>query len=322
MAAFVEIHNLVKRYPPKPGSADKEGLLAVKGISLTIESGEIFSFLGPNGAGKSTTISIMSGLLSPTEGDVIIGGQSITKAPMKVKAMIGVVPQEIALYAELSARANLEFFGKMYGLGGAELAKRCDEVLEFIDLKDRQKERIDTFSGGMKRRVNIGVGLLHQPKLVFMDEPTVGVDPQSRRSILDAVRHLNQQGMTVLYTTHYMEEAEELSDRVGIIDHGKIIGVGKQIELLQQLGEQDALLVKVGTEQVERAAQVTSAVAGVAQVRVEEDKIRLLAARGRQVLPGVIKALDEAEIMPQSIEVIEPNLETVFLKLTGRALRD
>ncbi|GAB4553279.1 MAG: linearmycin resistance ATP-binding protein LnrL [Anaerolineae bacterium] len=322
MATFVEIHNLVKRYPPKPGSADKEGLLAVKGINLTIEEGEIFSFLGPNGAGKSTTISIMSGLLSPTEGDVIIGGQSITKAPMKVKAMIGVVPQEIALYAELSARANLEFFGKMYGLGGAELAKRCDEVLEFIDLKDRQKERIDTFSGGMKRRVNIGVGLLHQPKLVFMDEPTVGVDPQSRRSILDAVKHLNQQGMTVLYTTHYMEEAEELSDRVGIIDHGKIIGVGKQIELLQQIGEQDALLVKVGAEQAERAAQVTSAVAGVAQVRVEEDKIRLLAARGRQVLPSVIKALDEAEIMPQSIEVIEPNLETVFLKLTGRALRD
>lgn len=289
MATFVEIHNLVKRYPPKPGSADKEGLLAVKGINLTIEEGEIFSFLGPNGAGKSTTISIMSGLLSPTEGDVIIGGQSITKAPMKVKAMIGVVPQEIALYAELSARANLEFFGKMYGLGGAELAKRCDEVLEFIDLKDRQKERIDTFSGGMKRRVNIGVGLLHQPKLVFMDEPTVGVDPQSRRSILDAVKHLNQQGMTVLYTTHYMEEAEELSDRVGIIDHGKIIGVGKQIELLQQIGEQDALLVKVGAEQAERAAQVTSAVAGVAQVRVEEDKIRLLAARGRQVLPSVIK---------------------------------
>src|SRR5262249_52280540 len=158
---------------------------------------------------------------SPTEGDVFIDGHSITKEPIACKKLIGVVPQEIALYPQLTARANLEFFGKMYSLGGADLAHRCDEVLDFIGLKDRQNERVESYSGGMKRRVNIGVGLLHKPELVFMDEPTVGIDPQSRRSILDAVKLLNQQGMTVLYTTHYMEEAQELSNRVGIFDHGE-----------------------------------------------------------------------------------------------------
>ncbi|MCC7208247.1 MAG: ABC transporter ATP-binding protein, partial [Anaerolineae bacterium] len=217
MTPIVEIRNLQKRYKPTPGASEKDrsGHLAVNDISFTIERGEIFSLLGPNGAGKTTTISMMSGLLTPTAGEVIIDGHSITTEPIAAKKLMGVVPQEIALYPELSARANLEFFGRLYGLDGAELAKRCDEVLGFIDLRDRQRERVDTFSGGMKRRVNIGVGLLHRPALVFMDEPTVGVDPQSRRSILDAVKDLNRQGMTVLYTTHYMEEASELSHRIG-----------------------------------------------------------------------------------------------------------
>jgi ABC-2 type transport system ATP-binding protein len=199
MTPIVEIRKLKKRYPPSPGAS--EGNLAVKGISLTIERGEIFSLLGPNGAGKTTTISMMSGLLTPTEGDVLIDGHSIRTEPIVVKQTLGVVPQEIALYPQLSARQNLEFFGKLYGLSGDRLAARCDAVLEVIGLKDRQKERIDSYSGGMKRRVNIGVALLHQPKIVFMDEPTVGIDPQSRRNILDTVKMLNAQGLTVLYTT-------------------------------------------------------------------------------------------------------------------------
>jgi ABC-2 type transport system ATP-binding protein len=322
MASIVEIHNLSKRYSPT-GSAN-EGNLAVKGINLTIERGEIFSLLGPNGAGKTTMISMMSGLLTPTEGDVVIDGYSIVKNPVEVKKRIGVVPQEIALYPDLSARQNLEFFGKMYDLRGAELALRCDEVLDFIDLKDRQKERIDKFSGGMKRRVNIGVGLLHKPSLVFMDEPTVGVDPQSRRKILDAVGQLNAQGMTVLYTTHYMEEAEELSDRVGIIDHGELIAVGTQGELIQQVGEKDVIILKMG-DQASTALEIVRRVPGIDSASLDDGddgKLRLVAGRGRQALPGVIKAIDEGGCLPQSIEIIEPNLEAVFLHLTGRALRD
>jgi ABC-2 type transport system ATP-binding protein len=323
MTPLVEIHGLKKRYAPKNGAS--EGNLAVKGISLSIQKGEIFSLLGPNGAGKTTTISIMSGLIAPTEGDVIIGGHSISNNAVAVKKLIGVVPQEIALYPELSARANLEFFGRLQGLSGAVLAKRCDEVLDFIGLRDRQRERIDTFSGGMKRRVNIGVGLLHKPALVFMDEPTVGVDPQSRRSILDAVKALNQQGMTVLYTTHYMEEAEELSDRVGIMDHGELIALGKQIELIQQTGVKDAIILKLAPEHIETAQALLRALPVINSVEVEgehSDKLHLLSERGRQALPHVIRALDEATMIPTAIQISEPNLESVFLHLTGRALRD
>ena len=323
MAPIVEIKNLKKRYPSaSTNGGNKEGNLAVKGINLTIERGEIFSLLGPNGAGKTTTINMMSGLIAPTEGDVMIGGHSIVKEPLVVKRLIGVVPQEIALYQQLSARQNLEFFGKMYGFGGSELAKRTDEVLDFIGLKDRQHDKIDSYSGGMKRRVNIGVGLLHKPEMVFMDEPTVGVDPQSRRNILDTVKSLNQQGLTVLYTTHYMEEAEELSHRVGIIDHGELIAMGKEGELIQQIGVKDTILIKLG-EQAQAGAEVIRKVDGVEATTVEEGGIiKLITGRGRQTLPAVIRALDGAGLLPQSIEVREPNLETVFLQLTGRALRD
>jgi ABC-2 type transport system ATP-binding protein len=322
MTPIVEISHLTKRYAPTAGS--KEGTLAVRDISLNIERGEIFSLLGPNGAGKTTTISMMSGLLTPTEGDVLIEGYSIVKNPIEVKRRIGVVPQDIALYPELSARENLEFFGKMYALRGPELARSCDEVLDMIDLADRQQERIDKFSGGMKRRVNIAVGLLHKPALVFMDEPTVGVDPQSRRKILDTVRLLNEQGMTVLYTTHYMEEAEELSRRVGIIDHGELIAVGTIGELIQKVGEKDVIVLKMG-EQAAAALDIVRRVSGIDHATIEDGdggRLRLLAGRGRQALPGLIKAIDDAGWLPQSVEVIEPNLEAVFLHLTGRALRD
>jgi ABC-2 type transport system ATP-binding protein len=320
MASIVEIRNLQKRFSPNAENPD--GFLAVKGIDLTIEKGEIFSLLGPNGAGKSTTILMMSGLLAPTAGEITIGGHMVAKSPMAVKAMIGVVPQEIALYPELTARQNLEFFGQLYGLSGKDLAKRCDEVLEFVGLTDRQREVVNTFSGGMKRRVNIAVGLLHKPALVFMDEPTVGVDPQSRRGILDAVKQLNSQGMTVLYTTHYMEEAQELSNRVGIIDHGKLIACGTQSQLLQQVGQKDAIIIRFDDADLAKAAASVQTVEGIASVQQEDHKLTAFAARGRQALPRVLRALDEAKIFPVSIEIKEPDLETVFLGLTGRALRD
>jgi ABC-2 type transport system ATP-binding protein len=319
MPPIVEIRNLKKRYLPTPGAPD--GNLAVKGISLTIERGEIYSLLGPNGAGKTTTISMMSGLITPSEGEVIIDGHSLRTEPLAVKQALGVVPQEIALYPQLSARQNLEFFGQLYGLRGAELAKRADNVLDVIGLSDRQKERVESYSGGMKRRVNIGVALLHQPKVVFMDEPTVGIDPQSRRNILDTVKTLNGQGMSVLYTTHYMEEAQELSKRVGIIDHGELIASGTQSELMQKIGEKDTILIVIG-DQAENAVTIVKAVPGVASATNDNGTLKLLSARGRQTLPAVIKSLSEAGIALHSVEVKEPNLEAVFLQLTGRALRD
>lgn len=342
MPPIVQAQNLTKRYK----RADGTEIEAVKNVDLTIHKGEIFSLLGPNGAGKTTTISMISGLVEPTEGDATIGGFSITHEPLKAKALMGFVPQEIALYPELSARQNLKFFGKMYNMGGASLNKRIDEVLEFIDLVDRQKDRIDTFSGGMKRRVNIGVGLLHNPQLVYMDEPTVGIDPQSRRRILDTVKLLrDEQNMTVLYTTHLMEEAQELSDRVGIIDHGEIIALGTQDELTQKVGQEDRLEISVGDQHVsnELLANLSAAINGIssisflgtdqstAQPSEGEDEqtaganpgtITAFTQHGRMVLPELIQHLNDAKLAIQSVQVRAPDLEAVFLALTGRALRE
>ncbi len=210
---------------------------AVQGVSFEVEEGEIFSLLGPNGAGKTTTISMLSCLLRPDAGDARIMGHSIRTETMGVKSVLGVVPQEIALYEDLTARENLTFWGKMYGLRGAALKSRVNEVLDVIGLSDRASDRVGKYSGGMKRRVNIGVALLHKPKVIYMDEPTVGIDPQSRRNILDSVVALKNQGMTVLYTTHYMEEAQELSDHIAIVDHGKMIACGSNDELVKLVGE-------------------------------------------------------------------------------------
>src|SRR5215204_2542098 len=236
MPSILNVQDLQKKYG---------NFTAVRGISFDIREGEIFSLLGPNGAGKTTTISILSTLYIPTSGEAKIGGHSITKNPMAVKQVIGVVPQELALYEDLTARENLIFWGQMYGLSGKPLTSRVEEVLEQIGLTDKAKNRVKTYSGGMKRRVNIGVGLLHKPRLLFMDEPTVGIDPQSRRAILDTVKDLNKQGMTLLYTTHYMEEAQELSDRVGIIDHGELIALGTQKDLTQQVGQTETLILHI-----------------------------------------------------------------------------
>lgn len=296
---------------------------AVKGVSFEIKTGEIFSLLGPNGAGKTTTISILSGLIPPTSGDAVIVGRSIVKDSLHVRAMIGVVPQEIALYDDLTARENLVFWGQMYGLNGARLKTRIAAVLEQIGLSDRANERIKTYSGGMKRRVNIGVGLLHEPKLLFMDEPTVGIDPQSRRAILDTVKALNAQGMAVLYTTHYMEEAAELSNRVGIIDHGQMIALGTQRELTEQIGGRETLSLHLGDEQSSAAlADIVRGLPGVDRASAMDHTVSVIVASAAEVLAPVVGAASSRGFRIKGVEVAEPDLESVFLHLTGRALRD
>jgi ABC-2 type transport system ATP-binding protein len=296
---------------------------SVKGVSFEIETGETFSLLGPNGAGKTTTISMLSGLLPPTSGDAIIAGHSVRTDSLRVRQLIGVVPQEIALYDDLTAHENLVFWGRMYGLGSARLKRRITEVLEQIGLADRAKDRIKTYSGGMKRRVNIGVGLLHEPKLLFMDEPTVGIDPQSRRAILDTVKALNQQGMTVLYTTHYMEEAAELSHRVGIIDHGRMIALGTQEELTRQVGQGESLHLHVGEDQsAERLAEALRGTPEVQLASALDHTVIATVVSAAAALGPVVGVANAVGFKLRGVEISEPNLESVFLHLTGRALRD
>ncbi|NIM95301.1 MAG: ATP-binding cassette domain-containing protein [Anaerolineales bacterium] len=294
---------------------------AVQGISFTVRSGEIFSLLGPNGAGKSTTISMLSCLLEPDQGDAEVMGYSILTDSMQVKEAIGVIPQDIALYPDLSARENLLFWGRMYGLKGEELRGRVDEVLEVLGLTERQKDRVDKYSGGMKRRLNIGVALLHQPDVVIMDEPTVGIDPQSRRSILDNVQQLNKEGMTVLYTTHYMEEAQELSDHIAIMDFGEIIAQGTHDELVKLVGEQDR--IELATNQPsEPLVERWQSTEGVNLVTTMDDQLSLLVEDSNIVLPRLFEIATDEGVRITSVEIHEPNLEAVFLHLTGRALRD
>jgi len=296
---------------------------AVQGISFGVRRGEVFSLLGPNGAGKTTTISMLSCLIAPTRGDATIAGHSIRREPGAVKRAIGVVPQEIALYQALSARENLLFWGQMYGLGGASLRRRADEVLELVGLRDRANDRLETYSGGMQRRINLAAGLLHRPQLVFMDEPTVGIDPQSRRNILDMVKQLNAQGMTVLYTTHYMEEAQELSSRIGIIDHGKLIALGTLDELNRLVGEEDVVELQVGAESTPpELLRALNGVPGVSQASRENGTLRLLARDGNAALPELITLANSLGTRVTNVSIRVPNLEAVFLSLTGRALRD
>jgi len=294
---------------------------AVQDASFNANSGEVLSLLGPNGAGKSTTISMLSGLLAPTSGNASIMGHSVTKEPEAAKASLGVVPQDIALYSDLSARENLVFWGKMYGLRGTALKSRVDEVLEIIGLADRQKDHVGKFSGGMKRRVNIGAALLHKPDVIIMDEPTVGIDPQSRRHILDNVKELNQQGMTVLYTTHYMEEAAELSHHIAIMDKGKVIAYGTHDELIKMVGEQTRIDLTLNTE-AEKILSAWQKTDGVSKIDSTDGKVTALVEDSNRVLPRLFDAAAKANVRITSVDIQEPNLETVFLHLTGRALRD
>jgi len=302
-------------------SKNFDKLTAVDEITFEVRSGEIFSLLGPNGAGKSTTISMLSCLLRPSSGDAKVMGHSIIKDPKGVKASIGVVPQDIALYEDLSARENLIFWGRMYGLSGQLLKERVDGVLQLIGLEDRQKGRVGKFSGGMKRRVNIGVAMLHRPQVIIMDEPTVGIDPQSRRHILDGIITLNQAGVTVLYTTHYMEEAQELSDHIAIMDHGKLIAYGNHDELVQIVGEQDRIDLSL-SEPAGLLADQWRQIEGVQQVTSEGENACMLVEDSNKILPIMFEKAAEANVRITSVKIQEPNLETVFLHLTGRALRD
>jgi ABC-2 type transport system ATP-binding protein len=314
MSAILQANNLVRKFG---------NLTAVDDVSFNIQEGEIFSLLGPNGAGKTTTISMLSTLLAPTSGDAYIYGFSIKNDNMQVRKNIGIIPQEIALYDDLTAMENLHYWGKLYDLKGRELEQRVKEVLEQIGLSDRAKDRVKTYSGGMKRRVNIAAGLLHKPKLLFMDEPTVGIDPQSRRMILDTVKELNTQGMSILYTTHYMEEAQELSNRVGIIDHGKLIAVGTQQELTEQVGENDSIhILTDAMDNLPSIAAKLEGFDGITRVIVEDGGLKLITSDAESNLAPIINRTSHAGAHIKSIEVIEPNLETVFLHLTGRALRD
>ncbi len=314
MTPILEVKQLAKNYGD---------FAAVKGISFDIQEGEIFSLLGPNGAGKTTTISMLSTLYAPTGGDALVGGHSVVREPIAVRQVIGVVPQDLALYDDLTARENLVFWGQMYNLGGKTLNARIDEILEQIGLTDKAKDRIKTYSGGMKRRVNIGVGLLHKPRLLFMDEPTVGIDPQSRRAILDTVIDLNKQGMTVLYTTHYMEEAQELSNRVGIIDHGELIALGTQKELTQQVGQTESLVLHTDEgQEPEHLAKAIRDLEGVQRADVTDHTVTVITPGAEEILAPVVAKAGEIGLKIRSIEIREPNLEAVFLHLTGRALRD
>ena len=308
----IEIENLHKTFGD---------VKAVNGVSFSVQEGEIFSLLGPNGAGKTTTISMLSTLLRPDDGDALIMGHSIRNEPMKVKESLGVVPQDIALYEDLSARENLVFWGKMYGLRGRQLNTRVDEVLEMIGLKDRQKGRVGKFSGGMKRRVNIGVALLHKPKLIYMDEPTVGIDPQSRRNILDSVVALKDQGMTVLYTTHYMEEAQELSDHIAIMDNGHVIAAGTNDELVTLVGQADRITLTISVEP-SRIIEQWRQIQGVNKISADDGELTLLVDDSNLALPRLFDAAAENGVRITSVEIQVPNLESVFLHLTGKALRD
>ena len=312
MTFAIEVENLHKSFGD---------FQAVQGATFTAEAGEVLSLLGPNGAGKSTTISMLSGLLAPTSGDACIMGHSVIREPELAKQNLGVVPQDIALYPDLSARENLVFWGKMYGLRGAALKSRVEEVLEIIGLTDRQKDHVGKFSGGMKRRVNIGAALLHKPAVIIMDEPTVGIDPQSRRHILDNVKELNLKGMTVLYTTHYMEEAAELSDHIAIMDKGKVIAYGTHDELIKLVGQQTRIDITLNSE-AQKILEAWRTTEGVAGIDATDGKVTVLVDDSNRVLPRLFEAAAKVSVRITSVDIQEPNLETVFLHLTGRALRD
>lgn len=312
----IVVDGLRKQFDPPKGP------VAVDNVSFSIEEGEVFSLLGPNGAGKTTMISILSCLLRPDAGEAWVGGFSVTHEAERVKRLIGVVPQDIALYEDLSGRENLLFWGRMYGLNGSTLNKRVDEVLEWIGLLDRQKDRLQKYSGGMKRRVNIGAALLHNPRFLYLDEPTVGIDPQSRRSILDRVKELNAAGVTVLYTTHYMEEAQEMSGRIGIMDRGAMVALGTQDDLVRLVGEQTRINLALDRNAHVLASQWRD-LPGVASVSEPEDgRLWLLTDDANGLMPRLFDSARLAQARITEIGLAEPNLETVFLHLTGRALRD
>jgi ABC-2 type transport system ATP-binding protein len=312
MQASIEIRDLRKSYGE---------VTALDGIGFAVGQGEVFGLLGPNGAGKTTTIHIIAQVIRPDSGKVILEGQELGRDGRRVKGLIGFVPQELAIYPELSARENLSLFGGLYGLGGGELKSRIGEALEMVGLKEAGKRAAKTFSGGMKRRLNIACGLLHRPKLLLLDEPAVGVDPQSRSFILESIRRFNAElGMTILYTSHYMEEVEQLCSRAAIIDHGRIIA-DDSIERLIQLHGGGSVVITLDSPAAGVAGELAGR-KGIGSATAEERRLILRAERPQQALPGVLELLNSKGIKVESLEIRRASLETVFLNLTGRSLRD
>jgi ABC-2 type transport system ATP-binding protein len=296
-------------------------LVAVDDASVHIAPRETYGLLGPNGAGKTTAISMIAGLLEPDAGLVVVDGQRVTTRTVRARAAIGLVPQELAVYPDLTGRENLDFFGKLYGLSGRALSARVDEVLETIGLTDRARDLTGEFSGGMQRRLNIGVGLLHRPKLLILDEPTVGVDPQSRHAILESVENLAGEGMAVLYTTHYMEEAERLCDRIGILDQGDVKAEGTRRELVALVGERDRISLSAPGP-LDAAADAARRLDGVASVSARPGGIDVVADDASSLLPRLLSEVSATGAQIGGVEVAQPDLEAVFLHLTGKALRD
>jgi ABC-2 type transport system ATP-binding protein len=312
----IEVEALRKEY----GS-----LVAVDGIGFRAEPGAIFGLLGPNGAGKSTTIGCISGLLQPSAGTIRVLGHDVVRDGIAARRAVGIVPQELALYDDLSARENLRYWGSAWSLRGGELSKRVDEVLELIGLADRSREPVKRLSGGMKRRLNFGCGVVHHPKVLLLDEPTVGVDPQSRVRLLDLVREEARRGTTVLYTTHYMEEAEALCDRLGIVDHGKLIALGTLPELRSLLGERDLLRLagRFDPDAVASALRALDGTGGPIEVlQTDREHLTLALPQASRRLPAVFAALSGAGAEVRETTLTQPSLESLFIKLTGKELRE
>ena len=308
----LEINNLTKKFGD---------FIAVDHMSLAIGEGEIFGFLGSNGAGKSTTINMISGLLRSNDGEITILGKNIMKNRKFAKSNIGVVPQDLAIYEDLTAYENVKFFAGLYGLRGAELNDRVEEALRFVGLSDKHKSYPKNFSGGMKRRLNIACAIAHRPKIIIMDEPTVGIDPQSRNYILTSVRKLNEMGCTIIYTSHYMEEVEEICTKIAIVDHGKIIAEGTKEQLKSIITETKDVWIELKTAEQLNIDELKQ-IRGVNSVQVEENMIKINSDTGVNVLNPIIGCLISNGCEIRSLDEQEPNLETVFLTLTGRNLRD
>jgi ABC-2 type transport system ATP-binding protein len=309
---MIEVQELCKEYGQ---------LVAVDGISFTAREGEIFGLLGPNGAGKSTTLHCISGLLRPDGGRVRVLGHDVVREPRRARAALGIVPQELALYEDLSARQNLAYWGEAYGLRGPELARRVDAVLEQVGLAERSREKVARYSGGMKRRLNFGCGIVHGPRVLLLDEPTVGVDPQSRVRLLELVREEARAGISVLYTTHYMEEAEDLCDRLAIVDGGRIMALGTLEELRGRTAERDLLRLS-GTFDPRAAREALVRLADVEVVSAEPDLLMLAMEGATRKLTAVFAALAEAGADVRETTLSQPSLESLFIELTGRELRE